>query len=140
MNSGNVDILLNNGDGTFQGAAVYFAAQYGFLQASGAGAAVANFGGTFPGVLASSSNGTLTLFQWNGKGGFQSPQTSPSRLRWPALGATPERLRRPTSMGTELPDAAVVTNGGIAILLANAGASVRPPSLPAPFRLHLVSR
>jgi uncharacterized protein (TIGR03437 family) len=75
--SGNTDILLNNGDGTFQGAPNYFTlpnseANGNFYQVSGM--AVANFGGAHPGVLASST-GALTLFLGNGKGSFQTPQS-----------------------------------------------------------------
>ena len=139
VNSGNVDILLNNGDGTFQGAAVYSPAQYGFLQASGAGAAVANFGGTFPGVLASSNNGTLTLFQGNGKGGFQTPQNFTIPPAMAGSSGYAGAIAAADFNGDKLPDAAVVTSNGIAILLANAGGFGTPTILSGPFPSALVA-
>src|ERR1022692_76322 len=78
--SGNTDILLNNGDGTFQGASAYFAlpnseaSDYGFSLLSGM--AVAKFGGATPGLLTSGA-GALTLFVGNAKGGLQAPQSVP---------------------------------------------------------------
>ncbi len=117
-NSYNIDILLNKGDGTFQGAPTYLApapSPQGFLQNSNVGAAAAKFGGTFPGVLASSSKGTLTLFPGDGKGGFQTPQNF--TLPEGQAGA----ISAADFNGDGLPDAAVISGGDIAILLANAG-------------------
>jgi uncharacterized protein (TIGR03437 family) len=75
--SGSADILLNNGDGTFQGVPAFFTlpnseANSNFYSVSAM--AAGNFGGTYPGVLASATGG-LTLFMGNGKGGFQAPQS-----------------------------------------------------------------
>lgn len=78
--SGNVEILLNNGDGTFQGASAYFTSPANPSQSSSVfstvtALATAKFGGVFSGLLASGSDGGLTLFLGNGKGGFQAPQS-----------------------------------------------------------------
>ncbi len=78
--SGNIDILLNNGDGTFQGAPAYFALatpqsqSLGSTSATVAGFAVGNFGGKFPGLIAAGFDRGLTLYMGNGKGGFEAPQ------------------------------------------------------------------
>ena len=75
--SGITDILLNNGDETFQGVPDYFTIGNGGGgdgYSVPVGLATAKFGGTFPGILAAGSDHGLTLFVGNGKGGFESPQ------------------------------------------------------------------
>jgi len=120
--SGNIDILLNKGDGTFQGAPTYFSlpnaetTSYGFNNQNGL--ATGNFGGSFQGVLASGL-GELTLFAGNGKGGFQTPQAIP-------LAGQPGAIAAADFNGDGIADAAVVANGGIAILLGNAGGFAAP--------------
>jgi uncharacterized protein (TIGR03437 family) len=115
LNSNNTDILLNNGDGTFQGAPTYFTLPNS--EASGSftllnGMVVANFGGTSPGVLA--SGGGLTLFIGNGKGGFQAPQSF-------AIQGDAGGIAAADFNGDGMPDAAVLTGfGNVAILLGTA--------------------
>ncbi len=127
QNSDNIDILLNNGDGTFQGAPTYFTLPNS--EAAGSftllnGMAVANFGGTSPGVLASAGGG-LTLFIGNGKGGFQTPQSV--TIQGDAGGIAAADFN-----GDGKPDAAVITgSANIAILLGAASGFATPANIPS---------
>jgi hypothetical protein len=126
-NSGNTDILLNNGDGTFQGVPAYFTlpnseSGNGFSYVGGM--AAANFGGASPGVLASGVSGTLSLFHGDGKGGLQAPQaiTLQGQVGGIATG---------DFNGDGLPDAALLNGGsGVAILRGTAGGFAAPTILP----------
>jgi uncharacterized protein (TIGR03437 family) len=123
-NSGNADILLNNGDGTFQGAATYYPPpNSGFLQPvvilTEANVAAANFGGAFPGFLASTGGG-VTLYTGNGKGGFQAPQSFPVQGGVTGIAAADFN-------GNGIADAAVAqSSGNIAILLGTANGFESP--------------
>jgi uncharacterized protein (TIGR03437 family) len=117
--SGNTDILLNNGDGTFQGAPTYYPpANSGFLQPVGivteANGAVANFAGAFPGFLACTVNVGVTLYAGNGNGTLQAPQSF--AVQGSAVGIAAADFN-----GDGKPDAAVAqSSGDIAILLGTA--------------------
>jgi uncharacterized protein (TIGR03437 family) len=128
--SGNTDILLNNGDGTFQGAPTYFslpnseASDYGFSLLSGM--AVAKFGGATPGLLTSGA-GALTLFVGNAKGGLQAPQSVPLQGGAGAIAAGDFN-------GDGKADAAVVSgSASIAILLGTASGFASPAIIPFAF-------
>jgi hypothetical protein len=122
-NSGNTEILLNNGDETFQGVPAYFALPNSEAASSFTyvgGMAVANFGGATPGVLASGINGTLSLFQGDGKGGLKTPRAIPLPGRVGAIAVGDFN-------GDGLPDAAVLGgSSGLAILRGTAGGFATP--------------
>ena len=126
-NSSNIEILLNNGDKTFQGVPAYFALPNS--EAAGGsfsigGMAVANFGGTSPGVLASGVSGTLSLFRGDGHGGFQAPEAI--HLSGGAGGIATGDFN-----GDGLPDAAVLSSGsGVAILRGTASGFAAPTVIP----------
>ncbi len=123
--SDHIDILLNNGDGTFQGAPTYYPpTNSGFLQPVGivteANVAAANFGGAFPGFLASTVNDGVTLYVGNGKGGFQAPQSF-------AVQGQANGIAAADFNGDGKPDAAVAqSSGNIAILLGTANGFESP--------------
>ena len=127
LNSGNTEILLNNGDGTFQGVPAYFtlpnSESDGFGFAYVGGMAVANFGGPSPGVLASGISGTLSLFRGDGKGGLQAPQAI-------TLSGSVGAIATGDFNRDGLPDAAVINVNNVAILRGTASGFATPTILP----------
>ncbi|MGD0438669.1 MAG: VCBS repeat-containing protein, partial [Bryobacteraceae bacterium] len=129
-NSNNTDILLNNGDGTFQGVPTYFTlpnseANGSFTGLSGL--AVANFGGAYPGVLASAGGG-LTLFIGNGKGGFQAPQSV--TIQGDAGGIATADFNGDGKPDAAVIDPAVITgSANVAILLGTASGFATPVNI-----------
>ena len=120
-NSFNIDILINNGDGTFQGAPAYFAlpnaeAGAGFSLISGM--AVGNFGGGSPGILASQA-GVLTLIRGGPKGALQTPQAV-------AYSGPVGAIAAGDFNNDGAADAAVASGSTVAILLSNSSGGLTP--------------
>jgi uncharacterized protein (TIGR03437 family) len=124
-NSGDTDILLNNGDGTFQGVPAYFPlpnSEASGTSTSIGGVATGKFGGKFQGVLTSGTG--LTLFPGDGKGGLQTPQAIP--FSGPARAVVAADFN-----GDGMADAAVANGGNVAILMGNATGFATPATFPA---------
>lgn len=114
--SGDIDILIGNGDGTFQGAPAYFflpnseAASNFYLSG---GLATGQFTGGSPGVLVSGfRTPNLTLFPGNGKGGLLAPVSIP----FPGLGAA---LATADFNRDGKTDAAATNGSSVSIYLGN---------------------
>jgi uncharacterized protein (TIGR03437 family) len=126
VNSSDLDILLNNGDQTFQGPLTYFTlpnSEAGSNFTATSSIAVAHSKGAPPRLLATASGG-LTLFPGDGKGGFLTPQSIPDSQASGTVVAADFN-------GDGIDDVAVAAGGDIAILLGNAsgfGAATMIPS------------
>ena len=107
-----IDILLGNGDGTFQGVPAYFGlpnseANSNFYSINGV--ALGKFGGGPPGALLLGFGG-LTLYPGNGKGGFQTPQAI-------SFSGPETAVVAADFNGDGIADAAVASGGNIAIFM-----------------------
>ena len=123
-NSGLTNILINSGDGTFAGMPTYFTlpnAQAGVGSNNQRGLAVANFGGSFPGLLLSNYAG-LTLFPGDGKGGLLAPQAIVLQNGAGAIAAADFN-------GDGIADAAVASGPGIALLAGKTGGFGAPTAV-----------
>jgi uncharacterized protein (TIGR03437 family) len=109
-NSGNTDILVNNGDGTFQGAPAYFPYATAGSSTIVRGMAVGKFGGSV-GVVSSVAGG-LVLEPGNAKGQLQAPQPV-------AFSSQIGSILSADFNGDGESDIAVASGSSVAILLAN---------------------
>ena len=134
--SGNIDVLLGNGDGTFKGLALSNTEQgFGSLTST----AVADFNGDgIPDVVANdyfeTGGNKLYLFPGNGSGGFAIAPT-PISLN-PQVTANPYSIVAGDFNGDGKPDLAVVSGNGafasqVAILLNNGSGFAAPVSFAA---------
>jgi uncharacterized protein (TIGR03437 family) len=115
--SGDTDILLNNGDGTFQGAPAYFPVPLPGNFTLMKGMAVGKFGGT-TGVV-SLGYGGLQLLAGNGKGTLQGPQAIP-------FSENEQGILAADFNGDGQSDIAIASGSSVAILLANATGFASP--------------
>ncbi len=128
-NSRDIDILVNNGDGTFQGAPAYFPLPNpettGYVFSLVGGMAVGKFDGRSPGILASGfSTQNLTLFLGGGKGGgLQAPQVVPF--------GTGSVIAAGDFNGDGFTDAAVASGGFIGIFLGSSTGLTELTTVPS---------